>query len=157
MNLLSRFRKPPTTDTAGEAPAPSGGDDLGITGYDRLSETKVVDELAPRSQEELEAIEAHERSSQGRSKILHKLRWLRGKEPLRGYDTLSVAEISKELATADTRTLKDVRAYERKHQNRREVMDEVARLMPSSKGTAEDERAGEEKAAGIRELIRSRS
>ena len=63
-----------------------------------------------------------------REPVLDKLRWMRGSEPLPGYDALSVEEIVSALTTADSATIKKVRGYERKFANRPEVLDEVVRV-----------------------------
>jgi len=60
--------------------------------------------------------------------VFDKLRWLRQKEPLPGYDALSSAEVMSALEKADVATIKRVRGYERKFAARREVLDEVTRL-----------------------------
>jgi prophage DNA circulation protein len=102
--------------------------DLPFAGYDRLAEKRVVEGLADHSQVELEAVESYERSHQDRQSVLDKLRYMRGREPLPRYDALSVEEIVAALAEADLATIKKVRAYERKFANRREVLEEVARV-----------------------------
>ncbi len=59
--------------------------------------------------------------------MLDKLRYMRGREPIPGYDALSVEEIVAVLKPADLVTLKKVRAYERKFANRPDVLEEVVR------------------------------
>jgi hypothetical protein len=56
------------------------------------------------------------------------LRYLRGSEPLPGYDALSTEEIVAALKDADLATIKRVRGYERKFANRRNVLEEVVRV-----------------------------
>jgi hypothetical protein len=46
--------------------------------------------------------------------VLDKLRYMRGGEPLPGYDALTTEEIAKALAGAEAETVKAVRDYERK-------------------------------------------
>jgi hypothetical protein len=58
--------------------------------------------------------------------VFDKLRYLRGQEPLQGYDALSVQEILAGLEGADSETLQTTRVYERKFQKRPDVLDEVA-------------------------------
>jgi hypothetical protein len=101
---------------------------LPFAGYDRLDVRHVVDGLREHSQNELEAVELYERSHQNREPVLDKLRFMRGSEPLPGYDSLDVDEIVTELAEADMSTIKKVRCYERKFANRRDVMEEVVRV-----------------------------
>ena len=62
------------------------------------------------------------------SRVLDKLRYMRGREPLPGYDALSVEEIVAALEEADLATIKRVRGYERKFANRSEVLEEVVRV-----------------------------
>ena len=95
--------------------------------YDRLDVRKVVNALSAHSQVELEAIEAYERSHESREAVLDKLRWMRGSEPMPGYDGLSSEEIGSALEQADLTTLKKVRGYERKFGNRPSVLDAVTR------------------------------
>jgi hypothetical protein len=99
-----------------------------FAGYDRLDQGQVIDELADHSQIELEAVEGYERSHKRREAVLDKLHWMRGPEPIPGYDALSVEEIVAALADADLATVKKVRAYERKFAHRRDVLEEVARV-----------------------------
>ena len=88
----------------------------------------MINGLSDHSQVELKAVETYERSHKGREAVLNKLRYLRGSEPLPGYDAMSVEEILAALKEADMTTIKKVRGYERKFGNRREVVDEVVRV-----------------------------
>ena len=87
--------------------------------------------------------------------MLNRLRWLRGSEPLPGYDALDSDEIVRALADADAATVKAVRSYERHHQDRRDVRAEVARVIPSARASAAQDRAREQKAALVQAGIRS--
>ena len=107
-------------DPVADAPIP-------FAGYERLDARQVMDGLSDHTQIELEAVEAYERSHQNRQPVLDKLRWMRGSEPLPGYDALSVEEIVTALTAADSATIKKVRGYERKFANRPQVLDEVVR------------------------------
>jgi hypothetical protein len=100
---------------------------LPFAGYDRLDDREVIEGLSDHSQIELEAVESFERSHQERASVLDKLRWMRGSEPLPGYDALSLEEVATALKEADLTTVKKVRAYERKFANRRDVLEEVVR------------------------------
>ena len=104
-----------------EAPLP-------FAGYDRLDARQVVEGLSDHSQIELEAVESYERSHQDRQQVLDKLRYMRGREPLPGYDALSVEEIVSALQEADLATISNVRGYERKFANRPDVLEEVIRV-----------------------------
>lgn len=99
---------------------------LPIPDYDRIKDKDLIGELSKHSQTELAAIESYERSHKDRPAVFNKLRYLRGKEPLQGYDALSVKEILAGLEGADTPTLQRTRVYERKFQRRPGVLDEVA-------------------------------
>jgi hypothetical protein len=99
---------------------------LPIPGYDRIGDKDLIAELSKHSQVELAAIETYERSHKERVPVFDKLRYLRGQEPLQGYDTLSVQEILAGLEGADSETLQTTRVYERKFKHRPDVLDEVA-------------------------------
>jgi hypothetical protein len=106
----------------------TGSDDgqLPIPDYDRIGEKDLIAELSKHSQVELTAIEAYERSHKERVPVFDKLRYLRGPEPLQGYDALGVKEILAGLEGVDSETLQTTRVYERKFQKRPDVLDEVA-------------------------------
>ena len=111
----------PQSDPAAEARLP-------FAGYDRLDNRELMDGLSDRSQVELEAAEVYERHHKDRGPILAKLNYMRGREPLPGYDALSVEEILAALEGADLVTIKKVRGYERKFANRPDVLEEVVRV-----------------------------
>jgi hypothetical protein len=114
------------SQTSGEGPPGTVADaELPFAGYDRLDARKVIDALSDHSQLELEAVEAYERSHQSRERVLDKLRYMRGSEPLPGYDTLSVQEIVSALERAEPATIQRVRGYERKFANRPAVLEAV--------------------------------
>jgi hypothetical protein len=98
-----------------------------FAGYDRLDARQVIHALSDHSQIELEAVEAYERSHESREPVLDKLRYMRGSEPLPGYDALSVEEIVSALKRADQATIQKVRGYERKFANRPAVLEAVVR------------------------------
>jgi hypothetical protein len=97
-----------------------------LPGYDRISIKHLIPVLSKHSQVELTAIDTYERAHKKRSPVFDKLRYLRGKEPLQGYDTLSAKEILVGLEGADTATLRKTRVYERKFQRRPDVLENVA-------------------------------
>jgi hypothetical protein len=109
------------SSTTGEAGLP-------FAGYDRLDAAQVANGLSDHSQVELEAVEKYERSHEDRERVLDKLRYMRGREPLPGYDALGVEEIHAVLKQADMVTVKKVRSYERKFANRPDVLDEAERV-----------------------------
>jgi hypothetical protein len=97
-------------------------------GYDGLTGREVIDDLCRHSQIELEAVETYERSHKSREPVLDKLRYMRGREPVAGYDALNVEEIAVALEDADLPAIKKIRGYERKFANRPAVLEEVARV-----------------------------
>jgi hypothetical protein len=137
-------------DTQAAASSPDE-DELPISGYDGLKDKQIADQLSQLSQEELATVETYERAHEGRPVVLNKLRYMRGSEPLPGYDALTSEQIAEALAGADAETVKAVRDYERKFENRQSVMDEAARVLPTSRPSAGEERAREGKAELLRE------
>jgi hypothetical protein len=99
-----------------------------FAGYDGLDQREVRDRLSDQSQIELEAVESYERGHKDRAPVLDRLRYMRGREPLPGYDALSLEEIVAALKEADLATIKKVRAYERKFARRPDVLEEVVRV-----------------------------
>jgi hypothetical protein len=83
--------------------------------------------------------------------VLSKLHYMHTREPLPGYDALSPEQIVEALAGADAETVRAVRDYERKFGNRRQVVDAAARVLPTAKASAGEDRADEEKAERVRE------
>lgn len=130
--IRDRFSGPdnsPQSDSTGNPQSdPAAEARLPFAGYDRLDNRKLMDGLSDRSQVELEAAEVYERHHKDRGPILAKLNYMRGREPLPGYDALSVEEILAALEGADLVTIKKVRAYERKFANRPDVLEEVVRV-----------------------------
>ena len=97
--------------------------DVSDSGYDRLGTRQVIEGLHNRTQVDLEAVEAYERAHLNRGPVLDKLRYMRGPEPLPGYDTLDAEQVVAALQEADLATLKKVRSYERKFGNRAAVLE----------------------------------
>jgi hypothetical protein len=122
-----------------------------IPDYDQLKDKEIADRLSQLSQVELAAVETYERAHAARPVVLDRLRYMRDSEPLSGYDALTTEQIAKALAGADSETVKAVRDYERKFQNRKPVLAEAARALPASRASAGEERAHEQKAALLRE------
>jgi hypothetical protein len=129
MSILNFLQKRLSGDDA-----QSGGDaqrtrpddsQLPIPGYDRINDKHLIAELSKHSQAELTAVDAYERSHKNRPAVFDKLRYLRGKEPMEGYDDLSAEEIRIRLEAAGSETLQRTRSYERKFQRRPDVLDEV--------------------------------
>jgi hypothetical protein len=96
--------------------------DLPLAGYDRLDVKRVLKKLPDCTQVELTAIDEYERGHADRVDILNKLRYLRGPEPVDGYDALPESEITANFDRADDATLKRVREYELKFRRREIVL-----------------------------------
>jgi hypothetical protein len=160
MRILGRLRNRSSRRDAGgpgsaEASSPDA-DQLPISGYDQLDSKEIGARLAQLSQVELGAVEAYERSHQHRPEVLHKLGYMRGDEPLPGYDALSPEQIAKALAGADAETVKVVRDYERKFGHRKQVLEEAARVLPTSPASAKEDRVRHERDARVREGLAGR-
>ena len=151
MKILERLRnrsRHGETGASGSAVASSADEQrLPIARYDQLGGKQLIPQLSQLSQVELAAVEAHERSHRERPVVLNRLRWLRGSEPLPGYDALESLEIVRALVGADAAAVKAVRSYERHHRDRRDVRAEIARVLPTSQTRAGQDRAREDKAA----------
>ena len=155
MKILERLsNRPPRGDAAEPGPTEASSpdeDQLPITNYDNLDAKQLRAHLSPLSQVDLAAIESYELSHKARSVVLNRLHWLRGSEPVPGYDALGTEEIVQGLAEADTETVKAVRDYERRHQDRHAVRAEVVRALPTAMASAGEDRARGEQEALVRE------
>jgi hypothetical protein len=83
--------------------------------------------------------------------VLEKLRYMQGTEPLPGYDALTTEQIAEALAGVDAETVRAVRDYERKFAHRQSVLTEAARVLPTARASAREERAREDKASLLHE------
>ena len=154
MKILEALRNRRPRGSGGVAQAARSSPDeheLPISGYDRLKGKEIADRLSELSQVELATVEIYERGHEARPVVLDKLRYMRGSEPLPGYDGLTTEQIADALADADSETVKAVRDYEKKFHRRQSVLDETARVLPNSQTSAREERAREGKAALLRE------
>jgi hypothetical protein len=159
LNVLDRLRgrSPREGGEPGSGQAgPADEGQLPIPGYDRLDDKEVGGRLPDLSQAELAAVETYERSHRERPVVLDKLRYMRTTEPLPDYDALSPEQIASALTDADTATIKAVRDYERKFGHRKQVLDQAARVLPTAKASAGEDRAREAKSARVREGFASR-
>jgi hypothetical protein len=158
VKILERLRNRSLRGKAG-APGPAettSADEqrLPIARYDQLDGKQLIPQLSHLSQVELAARDAHERSHRERPVVLNRLGWLRGSDPLPGYDALESDEIVRALAGADAATVRAVRSYERHHRDRREVWAEAARVLPTARASAGKDRARDDKAALVQAGIR---
>jgi hypothetical protein len=154
MKILDVVRKRRSQESRGETEAKKSSPDehpLPISGYDQLDDKQVSDRLSQLSQAELATVDTYERAHENRPAVLEKLRYMHGSEPLPGYDALTTEQIAEALADADSETVRAVRDYERKFQHRGAVLDEAARVLPTSRASAREERAREEKATLLRD------
>jgi hypothetical protein len=162
MSILDRLRKRPSREEApgpGPGPAetrPADDEALPIDSYDELDDHQLIARLSDLSQLELTAVEAHESSHGARPKVLNRLRWLRGTEPLPGYDALDSGEIVRGLVDADAATVKAVRSYESHHRARRDVLAKAAVVLPTARVSAGQARASEDKEALVQAGLRDK-
>jgi hypothetical protein len=129
MTILHTLRSrlsPGSADSADEHATTTEGK-VPFAGYGSLDDRGVMKALSSHSQTELEEIESYERSHGNRQSVLDKLRYMRGREPLPGYDALGAEDIISELKGADLATISAVRAYERKFAHRPDVLEAAAR------------------------------
>jgi hypothetical protein len=128
MSLLNSLRYGFSGDDAPSGASKADRSDASqpLPGYDRINVKHLIPDLSKHSQIELTAIDTYERSHKKRAPVFDKLRYLRGKEPLQGYDALGVKEILTGLEGADMATLRRTRVYERKFQRRPDVLENVA-------------------------------
>ena len=155
MRILPHLRdRTPRGGADGPGPALASSLDeakLPIANYDNLDGKQLRALLSPLSQLELAVIDDHERAHKARPVVLNRLHWLKGSEPVEGYDALTTEEIVRALAEADTGTAKAVRDYERRHRDRHEVRAEIARVLPTAQASAAEDRAREAHAALVQE------
>jgi len=155
MKILDSLRGRPASapaNTSGSTPTEGG--ELPIARYDGQSPAKINRHLPGLSQVELATIDEHELATGARPEVLNMLRYMRQSEPVEGYDAMEATEVKAMLPTADARTVRAVRDYERKFRNRPDVRAEAARVLPTSAANAEDTEAREAKTALIRETGR---
>ena len=117
-NPLNRHRPGSNNGDASSAAA----DGLPLPDYDQIDAADLIARLRYCSQVELTAIDDYERTHANRIDVLNKLRYLRGPEPVEGYDALDPDQIASGLAHADNPTLKRVREYELKFRRRDVVL-----------------------------------
>jgi len=102
--------------------AAAGSGDEPFPGYDRMSVHDLNEEFHHHTQAQLDECEEYERSHQNRKAVLNKLRYMHTRQPWQGYDEMAPEEIVARLENADDPTLKRVRDYEHKFENRPEIV-----------------------------------
>ena len=106
--------------------------DLAIPKYDSLNVEEIVGRLSELSQIDLAKVDAYERKHENRTTVLGRIDSLRKDEPWPGYDELTVDEIRKTLARADSKESREVREYERRHKERQGVLQTAEQLAGDS-------------------------
>jgi hypothetical protein len=103
-----------------------------LPGYDQLTAEQITDKLSTVSQRTLAKVGAYERAHAARTTVLARVESLTAKEPTRGYDELTVAEIQQRLSDGDEDLAKRVRDYERAHAARSGVLQAADRQIKQS-------------------------
>ena len=117
---------------ARERPARKSTEAVPIARYGSLTAADVIARLPSLSQRELAEVERYEKRHESRRTVLSRIESLREKEPWRGYDDEKVEEIRKKLAKADDERATRVRDYERRHRDRKGVMEAARRAVASA-------------------------
>lgn len=104
------------------SPTPTQGEPGRIEGYDRVAIPDLITRLRECSQAELAEIDTYERAHAARRPVLDKLRYLRGDQPIEGYDDLPADEVVGRLDESDLATLHAVRGYESRLRHRDDVL-----------------------------------
>jgi hypothetical protein len=120
-----RTPRRPTTPAATAALASAVG--AGLTkwtseGYDSLTAAEVVEKLPGFSQRDLREVDTYEKAHQARQTVLQRIESLREREPVAGYDELTVPEVQEQLTAGDAARATSVRDYERSHKKRDGVL-----------------------------------
>ena len=69
------------------------GNGAPFQGYDKVDSRKLMASFNSYSQAQLDSIDEYERANQNREEVLNKLRFMRGAEPIEGYDALTLSLI----------------------------------------------------------------
>jgi hypothetical protein len=126
-DLLRRARRVPgatqAETTVGELTAVAAApEDLPIADYENLNVTQIIERLPALTQAQLATVHGFETAHANRNRVLTKIQALRENEPWPGYDTMTVKEIRNRLADAGPAVARAAREYERRHQNRADVL-----------------------------------
>jgi hypothetical protein len=126
-DLLRRARRVPgvtrAETTVGELAAVAAApEDLPIANYQDLTVSQVIERLPALTQAQLATVHGFETAHANRSRVLTKIQSLREDEPWPGYDAMTVKEIRNRLADAGPAVARTAREYERRHQNRADIL-----------------------------------
>ena len=108
------------------APAPP------IPGYEGLSPEQLIARLPEVSQRTLAQVRDYERAHGNRQSVLERVGALTEREPVTGYDDLSVEDIQPRLADGDAALATRVRDYERRHKQRAGVIEAAERRIAAA-------------------------
>ncbi len=97
--------------------------DIPIADYDKQNAGDIVARLGELSQIDLAKVDSYERKHANRKGVLDKVASLRGDEPWPGYDELNADEVQKAVSGATDKRLARIRDYERKHKDRKQVLE----------------------------------
>jgi len=109
--------------------ARTGSDHVPIAGYDGLTAAEIVNRLRALSQRQLGEVERYERRGDSRQTVLNRIASLREAPPWSGYDEATVDDVTKKLSGASAERAKAVRDYERRHRDRKGVMEAARRVL----------------------------
>jgi hypothetical protein len=120
-----------TVDQAAKAQAElvTGPTEEPLAGYDQLTAEQIVEKLPAVSQRTLTKVGAYERAHDARTTVLARVESLTAKEPVPGYDELTVSDIQQRLSDGDQDLAKRVRDYERAHGARSGVLQAADRQL----------------------------
>ena len=137
MTFLQAIRNRVRPDAEAEVPDSPEAESQELTDrYARLNERDAVAGLQQFNQAELESIETFERSNRERAGVLNKLRYLRQREPVPGYDAMEPSEIGEALTGSGTETIKAAREYESKLKRRPTALKAIDGALRTSRGGA---------------------
>ena len=129
---------------------------LPIADYDALDEQHVIAQFRKLSQVELAEVEVYERAHRNRPVVLQKLRYMRGVEPVAGYDALEPNDIVLLLEQGDSASIRAIRDYEGKFRGRRQVLNAAAQALPNAALNVGEQHRRDEKAERTRTGIQDR-
>lgn len=125
------WEMPDTTGAANEVQGMGTRErDLPIPGFSQLGVSEIQQSLRGLSQRELTVIEGYERTHAGRRGVLNSIERLREPEPWPGYDAMDPEHIQLHLRDVPDDVARQALEYERRHQQRRTVINAVEERAP---------------------------